>query len=100
MRCGLFLRATRLDLARAARCASGQLITTLARVRCRSIEHDLRQLDKLAFKVARTTHTTLDCHTGPRLKSYWWAPLAAVGLWPAAWFLRGRLYRKKLEKLY
>uniref|UniRef100_A0A7S0RHP8 DUF7906 domain-containing protein n=1 Tax=Chlamydomonas leiostraca TaxID=1034604 RepID=A0A7S0RHP8_9CHLO len=66
----------------------------------RSLEHDASSLEKLAVKVSRELKPQLQCASGPGLRTFAWAPLVAVAMWPVARWLRRKMYKPKLEKMW
>lgn len=67
---------------------------------CRSMEHDTQALERLAVKIARTLKSKMDCEGPPGLSSVWWAPVVALSLWPVARWLRSKIYKPKVEKIW
>ena len=69
-------------------------------VQRRSLQHDALALERIAVKLSNELGGKLKCEGGTGVGSVWWAPVGALAMWPVALWLKKRVYKPKLEKLY
>ncbi len=72
---------------------NGPRVCTVS-ARCRSLDADVRALERLALRVAKSTRAYLHCESQKGLMSVWWAPVGAAGMWVVAALMRGRIVHK------
>ncbi len=66
----------------------------------RSLQHDVKALERQARRVNKNLQMTLTCKGVTSLWALWWAPVGSLALWPLAVYIRRRVRAPKLEKLY
>lgn len=79
----------------------GQWHAPAALKMAQSLQHDVEALEKAGRRISMRLDTgVVACAGATTLWDVWWAPVGALALWPLAYWVRGRLYTPKAEKIY